>query len=697
MANWPNASINDGYTIINGSLSGSASSKFSCWMEYKVVSQSIVNNSTTIRFYVYLATSGNTSQYDTYCNDVAGASTRGAMSVTIGGAAAYTRNSRGFATSRIPYRGDYVSQYSVAYSASSGQKYLTILTDNASNQAAAYGEYTVYHESDGTKQVVIAFSANCSFSASIGSASASVSIVLPTIVRSTVPSVSAITLGSAATISLAPSSSSFRHTLRAQFGSRTQTTIVSQTASTSISWTPSLNEAYSAPNAANAAGVLYCDTYSNGALIGTQSISISAAIPASVIPSGSVAHSEAVAGLAAQFACYVQRHSKLAITVSAAGAYGSTVASITSSVNGATYSGSSFTTSELATAGSNTITVTITDSRGRTATVYGYYTVVGYDNPHISSVSAFRCNSSGVASNTGTYVSVAVVGAISQVNNGSANKNTKSFKIGYKLKSASTYTETTLSVSAYSVNGTYIIGGSLSNQSAYDVRANFADYFTAAYAYTDISTADVIMSVRSTAMGLAVGKISEENKFEVGWQSRFHGDVQFDGGVTFSSLVWLRDLVFPVGSIRMTTTTSGATTFLGGTWVAWGTGRVPVGVNTSDGNFNTVEKVGGASTVALTTAQMPSHGHTVTGSVSIGTEASHTHRGSTGAYKVGSGSGSTYYYMTNNGSTNGQTTGAGSSHTHSASFSGSAGNTGSGSAHSNLQPYITCYFWKRTA
>ena len=60
MANWPNASINDGYTIVNSALTGTAESKISCWLEYKIVSQSITNNTSTIRYYMYLATSGNT-------------------------------------------------------------------------------------------------------------------------------------------------------------------------------------------------------------------------------------------------------------------------------------------------------------------------------------------------------------------------------------------------------------------------------------------------------------------------------------------------------------------------------------------------------------------------------------------------------------------------------------------------------------
>ena len=692
MANWPYELIHDGYTIVNGSLSGPAASKVSCWLEYKIISQSAASNASTIRFYVFLATSGNTSQFDVYCNNV-DSNSRGAMSVSVDGSSVYNRIGRGFAISRIPYRNEYITQYQEPYDTALGYQYLMILTDNASIESEAYGECTVTHNSDGTRQITLAFTANCTYSTSIGTANGSVVISLPAIPRVTTPSIPAVTLGSATTITLTPASSAFLHTLRAKFGSRTETTIATQTAATSIAWTPSLDEANAAPNATSVVGTLYCDTYSNGSLLGTTQVSISAAIPASVLPTGSLSFSEAEAGLTAQFSCYVQRKSKLSVSISASGVYSSTISSISTTVNGATYSGNSFSTNELNTAGTNTIRVTITDSRGRTTILTNTFEVVAFDSPVVQSVTVFRCDAAGNASSTGTYAMVAVTGAISPV----GNKNVRVLKIGNKRKSETYYTDTTLTLTNYSVNGSYRIGGSLSNQYTYDIRVTLGDYFGEAYGYIDLSTAEVILSVRSTGMGLAVGKVAEEDSFDVGWPARFRENVQFDDAVTFSSVLWLANLVFPVGSIRMTVSAADESAFLGGTWVRWGTGRVPVGVNTSDTNFNSVEKTGGANTHTLATAELPSHNHSFSGSVTVNANGAHTHQASAGSYKVGSGSGSTYYYMTNGGSTSGQTTGSGGSHDHTGSVSGSVGSNGSGAAHNNLQPYITCYFWKRTA
>ena len=692
MANWPYESIHDGYTIVNGSLSGTAASKVSCWLEYKIVSQSAASNASTIRFYVFLATSGNTEQFDVYCNNI-DSNARGAMSVSVDGSSVYNRIGRGFAISRIPYRDEYITQYQEPYGTALGYQYLMILTDNASIENEAYGECTVTHNSDGTRQITLAFTANCTYSASIGTANGSVVISLPAIPRITTPTVSAVALGSAATITLTPASSAFLHTLRAKFGSRVETTIAAQTSATSISWTPLLDEANVAPNATSVGGTLYCDTYSNGVLLGTTQVSINAAIPASVVPTGSIWLSEAEEELATQFGCFVQRKSKLSVSISVSGVYSSSISSISTTVNGATYSGNSFSTNELTTAGTNTIRATVTDSRGRTTVLTGTFEVVAYNSPSVPSVSVFRCDAAGNASNTGTYAMVAVTGVISSVN----NKNTRVLKIGYKRKSETYYTDTTIALSAYTVNGLYRIGGSLSNQYTYDIRVTLGDYFGEAYGYIDLSTAEVILSVRSTGMGLAVGKVAEEDSFDVGWPARFRENVQFDDSVAFSSVLWLANLIFPVGSIRMTVSAADESAFLGGTWIRWGTGRVPVGVNASDTNFSTVEKTGGASTQALSVVEMPSHNHSFSGSVTVNANGSHAHQASSGSYKVGSGSGSTYYYMTNGGSSSGQTTGSGGSHDHTGSVSGSVGNNGSGAAHNNLQPYITCYFWKRTA
>ena len=175
---------------------------------------------------------------------------------------------------------------------------------------------------------------------------------------------------------------------------------------------------------------------------------------------------------------------------------------------------------------------------------------------------------------------------------------------------------------------------------------------------------------------------------------------------------------YPVGSIYMSTSSTNPGSLFGGTWVEWGSGRVPVGVNTKDTNFNTVEKTGGASTVSLSISNMPSHYHTVNShnhsipklSGTAASNGAHVHN-ITFKYNSDSPVNGKSARFTSGGS---KTTALNSdasdiksagAHTHSISTNaGTTGNSspntnsqGSGSAHNNLQPYITCYMWKRTA
>lgn len=126
--------------------------------------------------------------------------------------------------------------------------------------------------------------------------------------------------------------------------------------------------------------------------------------------------------------------------------------------------------------------------------------------------------------------------------------------------------------------------------------------------------------------------------------------------------------VYPVGAIYMSVSATDPGELFGGTWTRWGAGRVPVSVNASDTNFSTVEKTGGAATVALTAGQIPAHNHSYTYST-----------GNTTMPVTPPASGSDIAIKSLKAAT------------------GTTGNRGSGEAHNNLQPYITCYMWKRTA
>lgn len=167
---------------------------------------------------------------------------------------------------------------------------------------------------------------------------------------------------------------------------------------------------------------------------------------------------------------------------------------------------------------------------------------------------------------------------------------------------------------------------------------------------------------------------------------------------------------YPVGSIYISVTNTNPGTLFGGTWVAWAPGRVPVGINTSDTNFSTVEKTGGNSTVTLSIENLPKHNHLVNkhshgaGSITIRSGGTHSHN-ITLSYDKDTASGSAKNRVSPNrqgGTTiSGNFTENGGDHSHLVSgvtdeAGGSTDYIGNDTAHNNLQPYITCYMWKRT-
>lgn len=134
---------------------------------------------------------------------------------------------------------------------------------------------------------------------------------------------------------------------------------------------------------------------------------------------------------------------------------------------------------------------------------------------------------------------------------------------------------------------------------------------------------------------------------------------------------------YPVGSIYLSVNNTNPGTLFGGTWVRWGTGRVPVGVDTTQTEFNTVEKTGGEKTHTLSSNELAKHQHRLDGH----------------AFSWGTNKGSVWIQGTT--ATLGQGTSGNPLYT-TQGESDYTYDTGSTEAHNNLQPYITCYMWKRT-
>lgn len=138
---------------------------------------------------------------------------------------------------------------------------------------------------------------------------------------------------------------------------------------------------------------------------------------------------------------------------------------------------------------------------------------------------------------------------------------------------------------------------------------------------------------------------------------------------TINAVMETIDMIYPVGSIYMSVNSTNPSTLFGGTWVEFGKGRTLVGVDTTQTEFDTVEKTGGEKTHTLTVSEMPTHTHNI--------------RGRIDRYQ---GSGTVFREPYDPNDIDGERDNNISTYS-----------TGGSQSHNNLQPYITCYMWKRTA
>lgn len=165
--------------------------------------------------------------------------------------------------------------------------------------------------------------------------------------------------------------------------------------------------------------------------------------------------------------------------------------------------------------------------------------------------------------------------------------------------------------------------------------------------------------------------------------------------------------IYPVGSIYMSADLDTPTKVMekfGGTWVAWGQGKVPVGVDTSDSDFSTSEKSDGAKSHSYTPAGTNSGGSVGNHTLTTSEIPSHNHPDGYTTNKIGAnatGTTTAYYQLASNSTSNPviptarntSNTGGGGAHNHpftQPTFTGTAATM------SHLQPYITCYMYKRT-
>lgn len=344
------------------------------------------------------------------------------------------------------------------------------------------------------------------------------------------------TLGTALTIQTTQNNVGLTKKLYYKIGSKSAVAITGN-AGASTSWSPSEDLAVNAPNSTKLAATIICETYNGTAYVGRSECTVTLSIPASVVPTLSVAVSDPTGNKTKYTGYFLQLRSKIKVEITGTGAQGSTIKSYSikagwSAGSGTLYTASAATgtTDFLPYYGTVYITCAVTDSRGRTATKSLSYTVSKYSVPTISAISATRCTQNGTASRTGEYGKVAFTAAITSL----SSKNTAAYKVQYREYGTEAWTEVTPTIPTadkYAPQNISTIFPADSNK-RYTVRVVATDAFSTSYSsMRDISASFALFHWAKSKLSVGIGRLCDDDKtkaLQVGLPAYFDASIYAD-------------------------------------------------------------------------------------------------------------------------------------------------------------------------
>lgn len=368
---------------------------------------------------------------------------------------------------------------------------------------------------------------------------------LPMIPRASTLSGENGTLGTAQKLVIERMSTSFKHRITYNCGEQSGYVNGSTAFLTgdSYTWTPPLSLSAENTTGTSVSVKLSLWTYtSSGTHVDTTELTLTYAIPASVIPvidqitiTDTTPHSET-------YGQPVQGLSKLKIQLEVSEAYGSEITEYTIVANGAKYNTNPANTDVLRDSGELTVNVTVKDQRGRTGTKSKPVYALAYSPPNVTALDVRRCNEDGTDNDKGLFVRVTFSATVTKLN----GLNTAAYKLRYfPSGEPSNATE----VSFPELNNVYIVTDksfvfSADENTSYAAEVTVTDAHSSYTRSTSASTAFTLLNWHKSGTGMGIGKVSErENAAE------FALDIYDKNGELVFGWVTLVNMLLPVGTI----------------------------------------------------------------------------------------------------------------------------------------------------